>query len=322
MTPFSRFPRRAGIILGLTGLLLGSAAVAQTQSDNTSDASTAPSANPEPGTGSGASPAARDSGAGAGVGAHPVDTTTVLPDSTPQSGDPHPLLHDIEAYYTSPLHWDARDWEYFGGSLALLAVARHYDTQVRTHFIAQGAKPIGGSTDDLKDALPMIGAVVGTWAYANIINSNDGLRETWNMVEAGGFSVVDSYALKIVAGRERPDQTSDPNKWRKSGSSFPSLHAAAAFAIGTVLAESGNDDDRWIRRFLGYGAVAGFTAFERLKHNAHWLSDDVAGAEIGAATGHFVLERSEERREARNNYSLSLVPVEGGAMLTYNLTIR
>ena len=320
MTPFSRFPRRAGVILGMTGLLLGSAATAQTQSDNASDAPTAPSASPEPGTGSGASPGAIDSGAGAG--AHPVDTTTVLQDSTPQSGDPHPLLHDIEAYYTSPLHWDARDWEYFGGSLALLAVARHYDTQVRTHFIAQGAKPIGGSTDDLKDALPMIGAVVGTWAYANIINSNDGLRETWNMVEAGGFSVVDSYALKIVAGRERPDQTSDPNKWRKSGSSFPSIHAAAAFAIGTVLAESGNDDDRWIRRFLGYGAVAGFTAFERLKHNAHWLSDDVAGAEIGAATGHFVLARSEERREARSNYSLSLVPVEGGAMLTYNLTIR
>ena len=319
MTRFSRFPRRAGIILGMTGLLLGSAATAQTQSDNASDAPTAPSASPEPGTGSGASPGAIDSGAGAG--AHPVDTTTVLPNSIPQSVDPHPLLHDIEAYYTSPLHWDARDWEYFGGSLALLAVARHYDTQVRTHFIAQGAKPIGGSTDDLKDALPMIGAVVGTWAYANIINSNDGLRETWNMVEAGGFSVVDSYALKIVAGRERPDQTSDPNKWRKSGSSFPSIHAAAAFAIGTVLAESGNDDDRWIRRFLGYGAVAGFTAFERLKHNAHWLSDDVAGAEIGAATGHFVLERAQERREARD-YSVSLVPIQGGAMVTYNLTIQ
>ena len=141
------------------------------------------------------------------------------------------------------------------------------------------------------------------------------------MVEAGGLSVVDTYAVGFVAGRERPDQTSDPKKWRASGSSFPSFHAAAAFAIGTVLAESGNDDDRWLRRFLGYGAVAGFTAFERLKHNAHWLSDDVAGAEIGRATAHFVLERAQERREARN-YSFSLVPVEGGAMITYNLTIQ
>lgn len=305
MTDFSRFPRRAGLILGMTGLLLGSAAApAQTQSDNTG-----------PGTSSGTT----DSGAGA----HSIGTTTVSPDSTPPYADPHPLLHDIEAYYTSPLHWDGKDWAYFGGALALLAASHHYDTQVRTHFIAEGyTKPLGGSTDDLKDALPMIGAVVGTWAYANMINSEDGLHETWNMVEAGGLSVVDSYALKIVAGRERPDQTSDPNEWRKSGSSFPSIHAAAAFAIGTVLAESGNDDYRIVRRFLGYGAVAAFTAFERLKHNAHWLSDDVAGAEIGGATGHFVLERAEERREARNNYSFSLVPVEGGAMLTYNLTIQ
>lgn len=297
MKRFLRLPRRADFILGMTGLLLGSAtASAQTQSDGTNTPGTAPST-------------------------HAVESSVAPPDATQPTQEQHPLLHDIEAYYTSPLHWDYKDWAYFGGALALLAASRHYDTQVRTHFIAEGAKPIGGSTDDLKDALPMVGAVAGTWAYANLIGSSDGFREAWNMVEAGGLSVVDTYALKFVAGRERPDQTSDPNKWRASGSSFPSFHAAAAFAIGTVLAESGNDDDRWLRRFLGYGAVAGFTAFERLKHNAHWLSDDVAGAEIGGATAHFVLERAQERREARN-YSFSLVPVEGGAMITYNLTIQ
>ena len=303
MMGFSGRPRRAGFILGMTGLLLGSATTAaQTQ---------------EADAGNGTSATNTD------LGPHPVDTYTVSPAALqPPQEDPHPLLHDMEAYYTSPLRWDGKDWAYFGGALALLAASHHYDIQVRTHFIAQGAKPLGGSTDDLKDALPMLGAVAGTWAYANWLDSGDGFREAWNMVEAGGLSVVDTYALKFAAGRERPDQTSDPNKWRKSGSSFPSFHAAAAFAIGSVLAESGNDDYRWIRRFLGYGAVAGFTAFERLKHNAHWLSDDVAGAEIGGATAHFVLERSEERREARGNYSLSLVPIEGGAMLTYNLNIK
>jgi|SRR5581483_12355327 len=308
MSRSSKLPRRAGIILGMAGLLLGStAASAQTQPDNTGNTDST----------AGSSPATD-----AGPRAHPSETYTVLPDSIKQTQDPHPLLHDIEAYYTSPLHWNGKDWAWFGGALALLAASHHYDTQVRTHFIAQGAKPIGGSTNDLKDGLPVIGAVVGTWAYANLIDSSDGLRESWNMVEAGGLTVVDTYALKFAVGRERPDQTSDPNKWRRSGSSFPSLHAAAAFAVGGVLAESGNDDYRWIRRFLGYGAVAGFTAFERLKHNAHWLSDDVAGAEIGAATAHFVLQRSAERREARTNYSLSLVPMQDGAMITYNLNIQ
>jgi membrane-associated phospholipid phosphatase len=310
MIDFSRLPRRAGLILGMTGLLLGSAtAAAQTQTDNAGGATAAPA----DGTSTTDTP----------TSVHRVETYTVSPDSFhPPEEDPHPLLHDIEAYYTSPLHWDGKDWAYLGGGLALWAASHHYDTQVRTHFIAQGAKPLGGSSDDLQDALPMIGAVAGTWVYAKWLGSSDGAREVGNMVEAAGLSAVDAYALKIVAGRERPNQTSDPNKWRKSGSSFPSLHAAAAFAVGSVLAESGNDDNRWMRRFLGYGAVAGFTAFERLKHNAHWLSDDVAGAEIGGATAHFVLTRSEERREARANYSLSLVPIEGGAMLTYNMNIK
>ena len=329
MNFLSRLSRRAGIVLGMAGLLLGSAS-AETQGDSSNinantGSSTSPGADAGAGTGGNpdaqGTPSTQPRAADTNSGAHLVESYVEPAYSTPQAQDPHPLLHDIEAYYTSPLHWDAKDWAYFGGGLALLAAARHYDTQVRTHFVAEGAKPLGGSSDDLKDALPMIGAVAGTWAYANILGSSDGYREAWNMVEAGGLSVVDSYALKIVAGRERPNQTSDPNKWRKSGSSFPSIHAAAAFAIGTILAESGNDDDRWLRRFLGYGAVAGFTAFERLKHNAHWLSDDVAGAEIGGATAHFVLERAQERREARD-YSVSLVPIEGGAMLTYNLTIQ
>jgi membrane-associated phospholipid phosphatase len=296
MNSLVRRPRCAGIVLGVTGLLVACA----TASAQTSDAQSA----------------AGTSGASASA------STVPMPDPGQPPKQPNPLLLDIEAYYTSPLHWDARDWAYFGGALGLVAAARHYDTQVRTHFIKEGAQPIGGSTDDLQDALPAIGAVVGTWLYANMLNSSDGHREANEMVEAGGLSVVTAYALKFAAGRERPDQTDDPNKWGSGGSSFPSTHSAAAFAIGAVLAESGNDDYRVIRRFLGYGAVAGFTFYERLKHNAHWLSDDVAGAEIGGATAHFVMERAAERREARQNYSLSVVPLEGGAMLTYSLNIE
>lgn len=296
MSSLVRRPRCAGIVLGVTGLL----AACATASAQTSDAQSA-----------------------AGTGGASASATTVpMPDPDQPPKKPHPLLLDIEAYYTSPLHWDARDWAYFGGALGLVAAARHYDTQVRTHFIKEGVQPIGGSTKDLQDALPAVGAVAGTWLYANLINSSDGHREANEMVEAGALSVVTAYALKYVGARERPDQTDDPNKWRSGGSSFPSTHSAAAFAIGAVLAESGNDDYRWMRRFLGYGAVAGYTFYERLKHNAHWLSDDVAGAEIGGATAHFVMERAAERREARRNYSVSVVPLEGGAMLTYSLNIE
>ena len=325
MSSLMRCLRWAGIIVGMAGFLSGCAAVSARKQGDTPVASAG--ANASGGTDAGPS---SNAGAGTDTAAQKSVSTNT---STGANGGPnyynsssptnqHPLLSDIEAYYTSPLRWDVKDWAFFAGAVGLVAGAHHYDTQVRTHFIKQGVQPIGGSTKDLQDAAPAAAAVVGTWLYANLLDSPDGHREAWNMVEAGGLSTVTTYALKYVAARERPDQTSDPNKWRASGSSFPSFHAAAAFAVGSVLAESGNDEYRWIRRFLGYGAIAGFTAYERLKHNAHWLSDDVAGAAIGGATAHFVLERDAARREARRNYSVSLVPLEGGAMLTYSLTIQ
>jgi hypothetical protein len=240
-------------------------------------------------------------------------------ESAPQKGG---LWVDIKDYYTAPLRWNVRDWAYFGGTLAAIAAAHHYDSDVRTHFIKQGAQPLGGSTYDLEDAVPSLVAVGGTWLYANWIDSEPGHHEAWQMVEAGGLAGVTSYVFKYAAGRLRPNQTDDPNKWRAGGSSFPSFHASAAFAIGAVLAESGNDDNRWMRRFLGYGAVAGFTAFQRLKHNAHWLSDDVAGAALGGATAHFVLTRNKARNDEMSSSALTIVPLPGGAMLTYNLEIK
>jgi membrane-associated phospholipid phosphatase len=253
-----------------------------------------------------------------------LETADPYTDPDNDTGPKHPgLFTDIKDYYTAPLHWDLKDWAYFAGAAGLVAAAHHYDSQVRTHFIKQGAQPIGGKDKDLQDYIPAIAAVGGTWLYANFVDSSQGHHEAWNMVEAGGLSVTTSFVLKYAAARERPNQTDDPNRWRKGGSSFPSIHASLAFAVGAVLAESGNDDYRIIRRFLGYGAIASFTAFERLKHNAHWLSDDVAGAAIGGATAHFILERDAERHAARDRGSAwSVTPLPGGAMLSYNLILQ
>ena len=319
MSGFVGRPRRtAGIIVGVFGLVAGWAAASARAGDAEGPASVSANASVDDNAN-----AQTSSAQSANAGTSASASTVPIPNPEAPPKQHSPLLLDIEAYYTSPLHWDMKDWEYFGGAVGLLAAAHHYDGQVRTHFIAEGTQAKGGSTKDLQDAIPSVAAVVGTWAYANLIDSSDGHREAYEMVEAAGLSLTSAYALKFASGRERPDQTSDPDKWRTSGgSSFPSTHAAAAFAIGAVLAESGNDDYRWMRRFLGYGAVAGYTAYERLKHNAHWLSDDVAGAEIGGATAHFVMEREKERREARKNYTVSLVPLEGGAMLTYSLNIE
>jgi membrane-associated phospholipid phosphatase len=250
--------------------------------------------------------------------AHSAGTDAEGPD--PAASAPPPahagktgLVADIKDYFTAPLHWSWGDWATFGGVLVAIGAAHHYDSQVRNHFVA--ANP-DTSSRDLQDALPTAAVLGATWAYAALLDSEAGRSETWDMVEAAGLGSVTAYAVKFAAGRQGPDQTSDPNEWGKGQGSFPSWHTTAAFAVGTVLAESGNDEFRWVRRVIGYG-LGSITAYERLKHNAHWLSDVVAGAALGAASAHFVLVRRNEADGAlRGHVDVTAAP-GGGVMLTY-----
>jgi len=229
------------------------------------------------------------------------------------------FIPDVEAYVAAPLHWNQKDWFYLAGSLAAIGAAHHYDEQVRTHFTTgRYAGNLGAtSSHDLQDALPGAAAIAATWFYASLTQDSNGHRETGEMVESAVLGSASAFLLHLAVGRMRPDDTSDPNRWFSGGSSFPSIHATAAFAIGTVLAESGNDDVRWIRRVLGYG-IGAVTAYERLKHNDHWLSDTVAGAALGIATAHFVMNRHQP---ANSSTSFMVMPTEGGVMLTFSATL-
>ncbi len=239
-------------------------------------------------------------------------------DSADSSAGSHPFLSDVKAYVAAPLHWDRPDWLFFGGALVATAVAHHYDDQVRTHFTtgSYASNLTNPSSNELKDAAPALAAIAATWVYANLVGDVNGHKEASNMVESAVLSVSTAFVLRFAIGRERPTETADSNKWFAGSNSFPSLHATGAFAIGTVLAESGNDEYRAFRRVLGYGLGA-FSAFQRLKHNDHWLSDTVAGAAIGVASARFVLNRHDRALGAGD---FSVIPLERGMMLTYSIT--
>jgi len=227
------------------------------------------------------------------------------------------LLAPVKAYATAPVRWGEADWLWFGGSLAAIGVAHQFDGDVRKHFTATSQGSLSNNTHDLQDALPAVAMLAGTWGYANLISNQWGRREAGTMFESAVLSLGTAYILKFASGRQRPNQTVDPNHWEAGGSSFPSVHTTAAFAIGTVLAESGNEQYRWLRRALGYGA-AGFTVYERLNHNAHWLSDTVAGAALGTATARFAMNRSEGRTQEA---TMMVSPLYHGVMFSFVVNI-
>lgn len=225
------------------------------------------------------------------------------------------LWTDTAQYFTSPLHWDSRGWELFGGTVAAIAVAHQFDGKVRDHFAGRNPVLNGSDKNSTTDALPAAALVAGTLVAAWAFDDDAGRSEAYRMLEAAALGGVTSEALKFAGGRLRPNETLQVNEWRKGGSSFPSLHATAAFAIGTVFAESGTDDYRWLRRVIGYGVATG-TAYARLHDNAHWLSDVVAGTAVGVYAGGFTMNQSH----SHHNIAFSVVPTEYGGVglqLTY-----
>ena len=226
---------------------------------------------------------------------------------------------DIKAYVLAPVRAKRPQWVRFAGVLGGVAFAYQLDDDVREHFstplLPKGEEP---DMHDARDAAPALLALGGTWLASALSRNDDGKREAGMMFEAAAFSSVAAYALKEVAGRERPFATADRDSFGEEGDAFPSMHVTAAFAIGTVLAESGNERTRWLRRVLGYGLAAG-TAYARMDHDVHWFSDTVAGAGLGVATARFVMKRREER-ESRGRFGLE--PSRYGVALAYSLPLR
>jgi hypothetical protein len=235
-----------------------------------------------------------------------------------QQGRVAMVASDVKDYVTAPLHAGRPQWVRFGVAIGAIAIAHEYDDDVRDHFetvtAAAGTEP---DTKDGADAAPAILALGGTWIAAAIGDNDDGRREAGAMLEAAAFSGVASYALKELTQRERPYATDDPNAWQEDGDAFPSMHTAAAFAIGTVMAESGNDRLRWLRRTVGYGLAVG-TAYARMDHDAHWLSDTVAGAGLGIATARFVMKQ----RESGDRGRVTFEPLRGGVAVGYVVDLR
>ncbi len=99
--------------------------------------------------------------------------------------------------------------------------------------------------------------------------------------------------LKRATDRARPD-----GEHRRSNASFPSSHAANAFALAWVLAR------RWPRSAAGLFAFAALVAFSRIYLNRHFTSDVLVGLAIGLLFG-WLATRWARRHPFRRGRSMA-----------------
>lgn len=99
---------------------------------------------------------------------------------------------------------------------------------------------------------------------------------------AAARAAIAAAALKVATGRARP--YTGENRWRPLSvadewHSFPSGHAAMAFALAAAVGER---RPAWREEAF---ALAALVALSRIVLDLHWTSDVVAGAALGMAVG-------------------------------------
>jgi membrane-associated phospholipid phosphatase len=210
---------------------------------------------------------------------------------------PHLVLVDLRDVLGAPLDWQAPQWERFSLAMAGVGAAALLDGRVRdserrdhNHLADQVAKdfePLGSGGAWAVLGTFYLGGVLGNDVKARSVGE-DGLIAS---LIAGG---IVTPALKYVAGRSRPRDTTRTFDFKTfgGGSSFPSGHAAEAFAVASVVATE--YDAGWVKG-VAYGSAA-LVGFARIHHQAHFLSDVTAGALAGTAVGRGVAHRNAVER--------------------------
>lgn len=120
-----------------------------------------------------------------------------------------------------------------------------------------------------------------------------------DIVRAQILSQTLVQTLKYTVRRDRPDHSNDK--------SFPSGHAASAFATATVL----NRHYGWKIGVPAY-ALGSYVALARMSWNRHHASDVVMGAGFGIASA-----RTVTMSVGKNRFNLGVQPQTGGASLNF-----
>ena len=115
-------------------------------------------------------------------------------------------------------------------------------------------------------------------------------RTFWQSVDSTAISSISAEILKLAFSRARPNQGMGPNKWFQGSccDSFPSgeVTVQASFVTPLIVNYARGNPWLWTLEIL-----PAYTAIARLKNQAHWQSDVIAGWALGSAIGYWSTTR-------------------------------
>jgi len=228
------------------------------------------------------------------------------------------VIMDGEDIATSPLYAAAPDSPFrsprfylvvaaagavFGGSFAL-------DQTMRSHLREMSS----GDADLLQDvSYGSVSAATALLYGYGLWNNDDRAREyALTAGEGAGVASLVDVGIKAGFGRLRPSQTGSHTAFFHSGQSFVSGDVTPMFALAAGVSEY--YDNRWYVAGPVY-SLALLDGFGRMGHNAHWFSDVVGAALLGAGTTELFIylhKRHAQEPSRWRIFPVSEPPAQGG----------
>src|SRR6516225_2037477 len=201
------------------------------------------------------------------------------------------FLVDQKQIWTSPakLRWPDANWLLpLSGITTGMFVT---DADMSRHISHNPTTVSHYNTASNAGVAALLGGAGAMWLFS-YPKHNQHWRETGFLAsEAVLNSFIVVEAMKYPLGRERPYQGDGSGPFFSGGTSFPSEHAAASWAVASVVA---HEYPGPLTKILAYG-LATFVDYSRYRARQHFPSDVFIGSVIGNLIGEDIYSRHHDQ---------------------------
>jgi membrane-associated phospholipid phosphatase len=218
---------------------------------------------------------------------------------------------DSKAIVTSPAGWKQHDWVKLGILVSGTAALTLADQPVADFFQSHRNKTESYISSNFLEHFGAEHSIIvmsGIFTYGMLAKKPQAVSTALLALESFALASLVTRIPKTLVGRQRPDNWQGYGPYAIDGpfhgTSFPSGHTTASFAVASVIATQYRDHT-WIP-ITAY-SVATLAGLSRIYDNRHWLSDVVAGAAIGTLVGNLVSRRARNSRLSVAPYGNSAI---------------